>query len=149
MRWLLSALFMAVWTFADVLLNEAALRQALAEEILRHARSIGAPVLLDQSVDMSRRFFLVSAPFMAFFIQLAVYGAWSSAYRLGGCRRGFVAALAVVAALTAVLWLYGLHLVFFMGYIPIEQPLMYFTVNAGLTFIKYSECAQPPGPAPG
>ena len=140
---------MAVWTFADVLLNEAALRQALAEVILRRAQSIGAPVLLDQSVDASWRFFLVSAPFMAFFIQLAVYGAWSSAYRLGGCRRGFAAALAVVAALTAVLWLYGLHLVFFMGYIPIEQPLMYFTVNAGLAFIKYSECARPPGPEPG
>jgi hypothetical protein len=39
--------------------------------------------------------------------------------------------------------------VFFMGYIPIEQPLMYFTVNAGLAFIKYSECARPPAPAPG
>jgi len=149
MRWLLSALFMAVWTFADVLLNEAALRQALAELMLRHAQSIGAPVLLDQSVDASWRFFLVSAPFMAFFIQLAVYGAWSSAYRLIGCRRGFAAALAIVAALTAVLWLYGLRLVFFMGYIPIEQPLMYFTVNAGLAFIKYSECARPPAPAPG
>ena len=78
---------------------------------------------MDQSVDASWRFFLVSAPFMAFFIQLAVYGAWSSAYRLGGYRRGFAAALAVVAALTAVLWLYGLPAVFFMGYIPIEQPL--------------------------
>ena len=140
---------MALWTFADVLLNEAALRQALAEAILRRTQSIGAPVLLDQSVDMSWRSFLVSAPFMAFFIQLAVYGAWSSAYRLGGCRRGFAAALAVVAALTAVLWLYGLPAVFFMGYIPIEQPLMYFTVNAGLAFIKYSECARPPAPAPG
>jgi hypothetical protein len=140
---------MAVWTFADVLLNEAALRQALAELILKHAQSIGAPVLLDQSVDASWRFFLVSAPFTAFFIQLAVYGAWSSAYRLGGCRRGFAAALAVVAALTAVLWLYVLRAVFFMGYIPIEQPLMYFTVNAGLAFIKYSKCARPPGPAPG
>ena len=149
MRWLLSALFMAVWTFADVLLNEAALRQALAEEILRSAQSIGAPVLLDQSVDVSWRFFLISAPFTAFFIQLAVYGAWSSAYRLGGCRRGFAAALAVVAALTAVLWLYGLHVVFIMGYIPIEQPLMYFTVNAGLAFIKYSECARLPAPEPG
>jgi hypothetical protein len=149
MRWLLSALFMAVWTFADVLLNEAALRQALAELILKHAQSIGAPVLLDQSVDASWRFFLVSAPFTAFFIQLAVYGAWSSAYRLGGCRRGFAAALAVVVALTAVLWLYGLRAVFLMGYIPIEQPLMYFTVNAGLAFIKYSECTRPPGPAPG
>jgi hypothetical protein len=149
MRWLLSALFMALWTFADVLLNEAALRQALAEAILRRTQSIGAPVLLDQSVDVSWRSFLVSAPFMAFFIQLAVYGAWSSAYRLGGCRRGFAAALAVVAALTAVLWLYGLPAVFFMGYIPIEQPLMYFTVNAGLAFIKYSECARPPAPAPG
>jgi hypothetical protein len=149
MRWLLSALFMAVWTFADVLLNEAALRQALAEEILRSAQSIGAPVLLDQSVDVSWRFFLMSAPFTAFFIQLAVYGAWSSAYRLGGCRRGFAAALAVVVALTAVLWLYGLRIVFIMGYIPIEQPLMYFTVNAGLAFIKYSECARPPRPAPG
>jgi len=148
MRWLLSALFMAVWTFADVLLNEDALRQALAEVILRRTQSIGAPVLLDQSVDMSWRFFLVSAPFMAFFIQLAVYGAWSSAYRLGGCRRGFAAALAVVATLTAVLWLYGLHVVFFMGYIPVEQPLMYFTVNAGLAFIKYSECARPPAPEP-
>ena len=124
-------MFMALWTFADVLLNEAALRQALAEVILRRAQSIGAPVLLDQSVDASWRFFLVSAPFMAFFIQLAVYGAWSSACRLGGCRRGFAAALAVVVALTAVLWLYGLHLVFFMGYIPIEQPLMYFTVTPG------------------
>jgi hypothetical protein len=72
------------------------------------------------------------------------------AYRLGGCRRrGFAAALAVVATLTVVLWLYGLHLVFIMGYIPIEQPLMYFTVNAGLAFIKYSECARPPAPAPG
>ena len=149
MRWLLSALFMALWTFADVLLNEAALRQALAEEIMRTAQSIGSPVLLDQSVDVSWRFFLMSAPFMAFFIQLAVYGAWSLAYRLGGYRRGFAAALAVVAALTAVLWLYGLRLVFFMGYIPIEQPLMYFTVNAGLAFIKYSECARPPAPAPG
>jgi hypothetical protein len=148
-RWLLSALFMAVWTFADVLLNEAALRQALAEEILRSAQSIGAPVLLDQSVDASWRFFLVSAPFTAFFIQLAVYGAWSSAYRLGGCRRDFAAALAVVVALTAVLWLYGLPAVFFMGYIPIEQPLTYFTVNAGLAFIKYSECARPPATAPG
>ncbi len=142
-------MFMAVWTFADVLLNEVALRQALAEEILRRAQSIGAPVLLDQSVDVSWRFFLVSAPFTAFFIQLAVYGAWSTAYRLDGCRRGFAAALGVVAAVTAVLWLYGLHLVFFMGYIPIEQPLMYFTVNAGLAFIKYSECARPPGPALG
>ncbi len=140
---------MAVWTFVDVLLNEAALRQALAEEILRRAQSIGAPVLLDRSVDASWRFFLVSAPFTAFFIQLAVYGAWSSAYRLGGCRRGFAAALAVVAAATAVLWLYGLRIIFFMGYIPIEQPLMYFTVNAGLAFIKYSECARPPAPAPG
>ena len=149
MRWLLSALFMAVWTFADVLLNEAALRQALAEVILRSAQSIGAPVLLDRSVEASWRFFLASAPFTAFFIQLAVYGAWSSAYRLGGCRRGFAAALAVVATLTAVLWLYGLHVVFIMGYIPIEQPLMYFTVNAGLAFIKYSECARPPRPAPG
>ena len=149
MRWILSALFMAVWTFADVLLNEAALRQALAEEILRSAQSIGAPVRLDQSVEASWRFFLMSAPFTAFFIQLAVYGAWSSAYRLGGCRRGFAAALAVVAALTAVLWLYGLHVVFIMGYIPIEQPLMYLTVNAGLAFIKYSECARPPAPAPG
>jgi hypothetical protein len=149
MRWLLSALFMALWTFADVLLNEAALRQALAEAMLRRTQSIGAPVLLDQSVDVSWRSFLVSAPFMAFFIQLAVYGAWSSAYRLGGCRRGFAAALAVVAALTAVLWLYGLPAVFFMGYIPIEQPLMYFTVNAGLAFIKYSECARPPALAPG
>jgi hypothetical protein len=149
-RWLLSAVFMALWTLADVLLNEAALRQALAELILRRAQSMGAPVLLDQSVDVSWRFFLVSAPFMAFFIQLAVYGAWISAYRLGGCgRRGFAAALAVVAAVTAVLWLYGLRVVFFMGYIPIEQPLMYFTVNAGLAFIKYSECARPPGPAPG
>jgi hypothetical protein len=89
MRWLLSALIMAVWTFVDVLLNEAALRQALA------------------------------------------------------------AALGVVVVVTAVLWLYGLHVVFFMGYIPIEQPLMYFTVNAGLAFIKYSECALPPAPAPG
>jgi hypothetical protein len=72
------------------------------------------------------------------------------AYRLGGCRRrDFAAALAVVVAVTAVLWLYGLHLVFIMGYIPIEQPLMYFTVNAGLAFIKYSECARPPAPAPG
>ena len=149
MRWLLSALFMAVWTFADVLLNEAALRQALAEVILRRAQSIGAPVLLDQSVDASWRFFLVSALFTAFFIQLAVYGAWSSAYRLGGHRRGFAATLAVVVAVTAVLWLYGLPAVFFMGYIPIEQPLMYFTVNAGLAFIKYSECARPPGPEPG
>jgi hypothetical protein len=150
MRWLLSALFMAVWTFVDVLLNEAALRQALAEEILRSAQSIGAPVLLDRSVDASWRFFLVSAPFTAFFIQLAVYGAWSLAYRLGGCRRrGFAAALAVVVAVTAVLWLYGLRVVFIMGYIPIEQPLMYFTVNAGLAFIKYSECARPPAPAPG
>ncbi len=140
---------MAVWTFVDVLLNEAALRQALAEEILRHAQPIGAPVLLDRSVDASWRFFLVSAPFTAFFIQLAVYGAWSLAYRLGSCRRGFAAALAVVIALTAVLWLYVLPAVFFMGYIPIEQPLMYFTVNAGLAFIKYSECAQPPTPAPG
>ena len=150
MRWLLSALFMALWTFADVLLNEAALRQALAEEILRTAQSIGAPVLLDRSVDASWQVFLMSAPFTAFFIQLAVYGAWSLAYRLGGCgRRGFAAALAVVVAVTAVLWLYGLRLVFFMGYIPIEQPLMYFTVNAGLAFIKYSECARPPAPAPG
>jgi hypothetical protein len=149
MRWLLRALFMELWTFADVLLNEAALRQALAEAMLRRTQSIGAPVLLDQSVDVSWRSFLVSAPFMAFFIQLAVYGAWSSAYRLGGCRRGFAAALAVVAALTAVLWLYGLPAVFFMGYIPIEQPLMYFTVNAGLAFIKYSECARPPALAPG
>jgi len=140
---------MALWTFADVLLNEAALRQALAEVILRSAQSIRAPVRLDQSVDVSWRFFLVSAPFMAFFIQLAVYGAWSSAYRLGGCRRGFAAALAIVATLTAVLWLYGLPAVFFMGYIPIEQPLMYLTVNAGLAFIKYSECARPPAPAPG
>jgi hypothetical protein len=148
MRWLLSALFMAVWTFADVLLNEAALRQALAEEILRRTQSIGAPVLLDRSVDASWQIFLVSAPFTAFFIQLAVYGAWSSAYRLGGCRRGFAAALAVVATLTAVLWLYGLHVVFIMGYIPIEQPLMYLTVNAGLAFIKYSECARPPAPEP-
>jgi len=57
---------------------------------------------------------------MAFFIQLAVYGARSSAYRLGGCRRGFVAALAVVVAVTAVLWLYGVHVVFFMGQVPIE-----------------------------
>ncbi len=143
-------MFMAVWTFVDVLLNEAALRQALADEILRSAQSIGAPVLLDQSVDVSWRFFLVSAPFTAFFIQLAVYGAWSLAYRLGGCRRrGFAAALGVVVAVTAVLWLYGLRLVFIMGYIPIEQPLMYFTVNAGLAFIKYSECARPPGPALG
>ena len=149
MRWLLSALFMALRTFADVLLNEAALRQALAELILRRAQSIGSPVLLDQSVDMSWRFFLVSAPFTAFLIQLAVYGAWSLAYRLGGCRRGLAAALAVVAAVTAVLWLYGLPAVFFMGYIPIEQSLMYFTVNAGLAFIKYSECARPPAPAPG
>jgi len=150
MRWLLSALFMALWTFADVLLNEAALRQALAEEILRTAQSIGAPVLLDRSVDASWQVFLMSAPFTAFFIQLAVYGAWSLAYRLGGCgRRGFAAALAVVVAVTAVLWLYGLRLVFFMGYIPVEQPLMYFTVNAGLAFIKYSECARPPAPAPG
>jgi hypothetical protein len=150
MRWLLSALFVALWTFADVQLNEAALRQALAEEILRRAQSIGAPVLLDRSVDASWRSFLVSAPFTAFFLQLAVYGAWSLAYRLGGCnRRGFAAALAVVAAVTAVLWLYGLRLVFFMGYIPIEQPLMCFTVNAGLAFIKYSECARPPAPAPG
>jgi len=148
MRWLLSALFMAVWTFADVLLNEAALRQALAEEILRRTQSIGAPVLLDRSVEASWRFFLLSAPFTAFFIQLAVYGAWSLAYRLGGCRRGFAVALAVVAALTAVLWLYGLHVVFIMGYIPIEQPLMYLTVNAGLAFIKYSECARPPAPEP-
>ncbi len=53
MRWLLSAVFMAVWTLADVLLNEAALRQALAEVILRSAQSIGAPVLLDRSVDAS------------------------------------------------------------------------------------------------
>jgi len=142
-------LFMAVWTFADVLLNDAALRQALAELILREAQSIGAPVRLDQSVDGSWRFFLLSAPFAAFFIQLAVYGAWSLAYRLGGCRRGFAAALAVVIAVTAVLWLYGLHVVFFMGYIPIEQPLMYFTVNAGLAFIKYSECARPPAAEPG
>ena len=143
-------MFMAVWTFADVLLNEAALRQALAEEILRTAQSIGAPVLLDRSVDASWQIFLVSAPFTAFFIQLAVYGAWNLAYRLGGCsRRGFAAALAVVVALTAVLWLYVLHLVFIMGYIPVEQPLMYFTVNAGLAFIKYSECARPPAPAPG
>jgi len=140
---------MALWTFADVLLNEAALRQALAEVILRSAQSIGAPVRLDQSVDGSWRFFLVSAPFMAFFIQLAVYGAWSSAYSLGGCRRGFAAALGVVVAVTAVLWLYLLPAVFFMGYIPIEQPLMYFTVNAGLAFIKYSECARPPAPEPG
>jgi hypothetical protein len=141
---------MALWTFADVLLNEAALRQALAEEILRRAQSIGAPVLLDQSVDVSWQSFLVWAPFMAFFIQLAVYGAWSLAYRLGGCRRrGFAAALAVVATVTAVLWLYVLHLVFIMDYIPIEQPLMYFTVNAGLAFIKYSECARPPAPTPG
>ena len=149
MRWLLSALFMALWTFADVLLNEAALRQALAEWILRRAQSIGAPVRLDQSVDVSWRFFLLSAPFTAFFIQLAVYGAWISAYRLGGCRRGFAAALGVVVAVTAVLWLYLLPAVFFMGYIPIEQPLMYFTVNAGLAFIKYSGCARPPAPAPG
>jgi hypothetical protein len=35
------------------------------------------------------------------------------------------------------------------GHIPIEQPLMYFTVNAGLAFVKYSECARPPAPAPG
>jgi hypothetical protein len=35
------------------------------------------------------------------------------------------------------------------GYISIEQPLMYFTVNAGLAFIKYSECARPLAPAPG
>lgn len=149
MKWLLSAVFIAVWTFVDVLLNEAALRQALAEEILRHAQSIGAPVLLDRSVNVSWRLFLVWAPFVAFFIQLAVYGAWSLAYRLGGCRRGFAAALAVVVALTAVLWLYVLPAVFFMGYIPIEQPLMYFTVNAGLAFIKYSECARPSAPAPG
>jgi len=27
--------------------------------------------------------------------------------------------------------------------------LMYLAVNAGLAFIKYSECARPPGPAPG
>jgi hypothetical protein len=148
-RWLLSAVFIAVWTFVDVLLNEAALRQALAEEILRRAQSIGAPVLLDRSVNVSWRLFLVWAPFVAFFIQLAVYGAWSLAYRLGGCRRGFAAALAVVVALTAVLWLYVLPAVFFMGYIPIEQPLMYFTVNAGLAFIKYSECARPSAPAPG
>ena len=122
MRWLFSAVFIAVWTFADVLLNEAALRQALAELILREAQSIGAPVRLDQSVDGSWRFFLLSAPF---------------------------AALAVVVAVTAVLWLYGLHVVFFMGYITIEQPLMYLMVNAGLAFIKYSECARPPAPAPG
>ncbi|MCI4447633.1 MAG: hypothetical protein JHC20_06985, partial [Pyrobaculum sp.] len=82
MRSLLSAVFMALWTFADILLNEAALRQALAELILREAQSIGAPVRLDQSVDASWRFFLVSAPFTAFFIQLALYRAWSSAYRL-------------------------------------------------------------------
>jgi len=143
-------LFMALWTFADVQLNEAALRQALAEEILRRTQSIGAPVLLDRSVDASWQFFLVSAPFTASFLQLAVYGGWSLAYRLGGCkRRGFTAALAVVVALTAVLWLYGLPAVFFMGYIPIEQPLMYFTVNAGLACIKYSERARPPAPAPG
>jgi hypothetical protein len=148
-RWLLSALFIALWTLADVLLNEAVLRQALAEEILRTAQSIGTPVLLDRSVDASWQLFLVSAPFTAFFIQLVIYGAWSSAYRLGGCRRGFTAALAVVVVVTAVLWLYGLRLVFIMGYIPIEQPLMYFTVNAGLAFIKYSECARPPAPAPG
>ena len=140
---------MALWTFADVLLNEAALRQALAEWILRHAQSFGTPVRLDQSVDVSWRFFLLSAPFTAFFIQLAVYGAWISAYKLGGCRRDFAAALAVVVAVTAVLWLYSLPAVFFMGYIPIEQPLMYLTVNAGLAFIKYSECARPPAPAPG
>ncbi len=149
MRSLLSAVFMALWTFADILLNGGALRQALAELILREAQSAGAAVLLGQSVDESWRIFLASAPLMAFFIQLAVYGAWSSAYRLSGCRRGFAAALAVVAALTAVLWLYVLPAAFFMGYVPIEQPLMYLAVNAGLAFIKYSECARPPGPAPG
>jgi hypothetical protein len=73
-RWLLSAVFMAVWTFVDVLLNEAALRQALAEEILRRAQSIGAPVLLDRSVDVSWRLFLVWAPFVAFFIHGCLRG---------------------------------------------------------------------------
>ncbi len=116
---------------------------------MRTAQSIGAPVLLDQSVDMSWRFFLVSAPFMAFFIQLVVYGAWISAYRLGGCRRGFAAALTVVAMLTAVLWLYGLHVVFFMGYIPIEQPLMYFTVNARTSLHQVLRMRPNCSPAPG
>ncbi len=52
-------MFMALWTFVDVLLNEAALRQVLAEVILRYAQSIKAPVLLDRSVDASWQIFLV------------------------------------------------------------------------------------------
>lgn len=139
MRAIASAVFIALWTWGDVILREGELRQALAELILKEAE--GLPVLVDQSVEISWSFFVPSAVFSSFFIQLAVYGAWSLAFRLGGCRRGFAMAIATVAISTAVLWLYVLPAVFFMG-LPIEQPLMYLVLNAGLAFIKYLECLQ-------
>lgn len=139
MRSLASAAFMAFWTWADVILREGELRQALAELILKE--SSGLPVMLKESVDATWSLFVPTAVFASFFLQLAVYGAWNAAFRLGGCRRGFAAALIVVAALAAALWLYALRAVFFMG-VPVEQPLMYLSLNSGLAFVKYSECGR-------
>ncbi len=139
MRSLASAAFMALWTWVDVILREGELRQALAELILKE--SSGLPVMLKESVDASWSFFVPTAILASFFLQLAVYGAWNAAFRLGGCGRGFAAALVVVAALVAALWLYALRAIFFMG-APVEQPLMYLSLNAGLAFVKYSECAR-------
>ncbi|WP_148682709.1 hypothetical protein [Pyrobaculum ferrireducens] len=139
MRSVASAVFMAFWTFADIVLRMDELRHALERLILEEAQRLGQPVLVRESVDATWSFFVPTAVFASFFIQLAVYAAWSLAFKIGGCRRGFATALVVVAVLTAALWLLVLPAVFFMG-LPIEQPLMYLALNAGLAFIKYSEC---------
>jgi hypothetical protein len=56
---------------------------------------------------------------------------------------------ATLAVSVTALWFYIPHIVFHIDHISVEQPLMYLALNAGLAFIKYSECARPPGPAPG
>lgn len=139
MRWLASAVYMALLTWADVTLREGELRRAMAELILREVS--GLPVKLNESVELSWRLFVPTAIFTSFFLQLAVYGAWNAAFRLGGCKWGLAASLTVLAALATVLWLFVLRAVFYMG-VPLEQPLMYLLLNSVLAFVKHWECKE-------
>jgi len=46
---------------------------------------------------------------------------------------------ATLAVSVTALWFYMPHIVFHMDYIPVEQPLMYLALNAGLALLRYSE----------
>mgnify|MGYP001770629936 CR=1 FL=1 len=131
-----SAVVVALLTYASIGAREGEYRRAIAEKILSSAHQ-GMSVAVEASIELSWRAFVVSAPFAAFILQLMVYGAWSAAFKLVGGKRGFVAALAVIATSTVLLGLFALRVVFYVGEIPPEQPFLYLLLNASLAALKY------------